>query len=193
MNISKLLLVMLVFTSLFTYVSSGQMQNFDPGITFSEKLVSADQNAVVHRSENDFRNIPFGLGFEGGLGGTFGTEGQVFPSVLFFMDVNLSKRVVFFKGEYGMAYFLKDEKLYNYASIGLNYKVTEDRKHNFYLHGGTFGMWGKGGVGGGAGLFLGFRYRYTIADQVGLVTSLRYPMGNFKSVMITAGLNFFAF
>jgi hypothetical protein len=170
------------------------MQHYDRGFSFSEKLVHNDQNAFVHRTENDFRHIPFGLGFEGGLGGTFGTEGQVFPSVLFFMDVNLSKRVVFFKGEYGMAYFLKDEKLYNYASIGLNYKVTEDRKHNFYLHGGAFGMWVKsGGEGGGAGLFLGFRYRYSIADQVGLVTSLRYPMGSFKSIMITAGLNFFAF
>lgn len=192
MNISKLLLLLIFFLLLCPLVTLGQLEDYDQ----LKSLPVQTETINILRSENNLRNIPFGLGLEAAFGGTFDSQGEVFPGFLFFIDLNLSKRIVFFKAEYGKLFFSKNKESSNYASLGLNYKITEDRKHNFYLHGGAFGIWGKsgsGGVGGGAGFFLAFRYRYSIADQVGFVTSLRYPMGSFKSIMVTAGFQFFAF
>lgn len=139
-------------------------------------------------------NNPFRIGGEFIFGANFEGNTKVIPGFLLFMDINLSKRIAFVKLEYGNLFEAEQEQSIKFTTLGLNYKIIKSKKNNLYIHGALMAFWnskGGGGVGGGVTWFLSLRYKYSFDYYFAFVSSLRYPIGGFKSIMISIGIQIF--
>lgn len=169
---------------LFSSVIKAQSKNENN--LMLDSISSRDTGNTESKESNNLKNFPFQFGAEFGIVTDFA---KAVPGVWGFLDINISKRIVFLRLEYGRLFKVDDDNNNAiYGSLGINYKIFKINKHNnFYIHAAVFVVGSK--RGGGISGFLSLRYLYAINKYIGLVSSIRNFA--FTAIFLSVGIQFF--
>jgi len=181
----------IIFLILFVGSVYSENDNVD---TVRSGNIKLKENINKDIYEDNFTNFPFRFGTEFLYGISFNSDFKSYPGFLIFVDINLSKNLAFLKLEYGNIYESDRENSTHLTSLGLNYNILKGRRNNLYLHAAGIAFWNSssgGGIGGGVSGFLSIRYLHSFSNYFGIISSIRYPFGNFNNIALTAGIQFF--
>lgn len=156
----------------------------------SNKNTFRTEGIYLAKTDSNLQNFPFRFGLEFADGSSLDDKSKFQLGFITSIEFNLFSKICFLKLEFGR-FFDSDasEGAITFVSLGINYKIFKIKKNSFYIQPGIFAMGNK--AGGGMGLFLSARHVLAFNKYIGLASSVKYPYGSFKAVMLTIGVQFF--
>jgi hypothetical protein len=169
------------------YTQKKSLKSLD--VISADAFASSQSINLKLKGNNNFTNFPFSFEVEL-AGGNSLNSGKFQPGFITSIELNLFKKTCFLKLEYGRFFQINSSDVAsNFGSLGINYKIFKIKKNTFSIHAAVFAIGHQ--TDGAIGAFFSIRHVLTFNKYIGLVSSLKYPFGSFKTIMLTLGIQFF--